>query len=181
MLANLRALFVRVVDIVLLRRGPESLPASSTLLAIVVALNVAVAALLNSILPSAPPNWASQLLVSTFVPLLWFRLAFVLAKKPERFLQTMMAFFGANLLFLPALVPLVSALLPYIGNQDPAVVPPAGLSLLGAFFAVWLLIVWVRAVHAAFGWPYFAAAIFIFGQNFAAAAVYALLFGVPQA
>ena len=38
MLVNLRALLVRLIDIVLLRGGPEQLPASSALLAVVVAL-----------------------------------------------------------------------------------------------------------------------------------------------
>ena len=37
MLANLRALFGVVVDIVLLRRGPEHLPASPALLAVTIA------------------------------------------------------------------------------------------------------------------------------------------------
>jgi len=42
MLANLRALFGLLVDIVLLRRGPESLPASPSLLVIVIVLNTAM-------------------------------------------------------------------------------------------------------------------------------------------
>ena len=44
MLVNLRAVLARVVDIVLLRAGPETLPASTGLLAVVVAVNVAVSA-----------------------------------------------------------------------------------------------------------------------------------------
>ena len=40
MLANLRALFGCVVDIILLRRGPEALPAAQGLLVVLVALNV---------------------------------------------------------------------------------------------------------------------------------------------
>ena len=40
MLANLRALFGVFVDIMLLRRGPEHLPASPVLLGIVVAVDV---------------------------------------------------------------------------------------------------------------------------------------------
>ena len=39
MLVNLRALLVRLIDIVLLRGGPEQLPASAGLLAVVVAVN----------------------------------------------------------------------------------------------------------------------------------------------
>ena len=179
MLVNLRALFARLIDIVLLRAGPETLPPSVNLLAIVVAMNVAVTAIVTAFTPTAPENWASQLIVSTGVPLLLFHFALRLAKKPERFVQTMMAFFGVNMLFQPAVIPMVAALMPYLETKDPTVVPPFALSLLAGGLAIWLIIAWARIVHAAFEWPYFVAILFIFGQHIAAAFIYALLFGVP--
>jgi hypothetical protein len=181
MLVNLRAVLARVVDIVLLRAGPETLPASTGLLAIVVAVNVAVSAVVTTFMPTAPRSWPLQLLVGTVVTLLGFRLAFVLANKRERFQQTATAIFATTTLFLPALIPMVTALLPYLGKPDPAVDPPAALSFLCALFAIWLLIVQARIVRAAFEWPYFVSIIFIFGLNFASALVYGVLFGVPPA
>jgi hypothetical protein len=115
------------------------------------------------------------------VTLLGFRLAFVLANKRERFQQTATAIFATTTLFLPALIPMVTALLPYLGKPDPAVDPPAARSFLCALFAIWLLIVQARIVRAAFEWPYFVSIIFIFGLNFASALVYGVLFGVPPA
>ena len=180
MLVNLRAVLARVVDIVLLRAGPETLPASKGLLAVVVAVNVAVSAAVTAFMPTAPQSWPLQLLVGTIVTVLWFQLAFTLANKPERFLQTATAIFATTTLFLPALIPLVTALLPYLDKPDPAVDPPAAPSILCALLAIWLLTVQVRIVRAAFEWPYVAAIIFIFGLNFASALVYGVLFGVPS-
>jgi hypothetical protein len=179
MLVNLRALLVRLIDIVLLRGGPEQLPASTGLLAFVVATNVAVSALVYSLIPNPPGNWQMQLVVGTVVSLLWFRVAFSLANKPERFLQTSTAIFGVTTLFIPALIPMIATLLPYIEKPDPLVSPPAALSLLAAVLGIWLLIAQVRIVRAAFEWPLVAAIIFIFGLNFASALVYGMLFGVP--
>jgi hypothetical protein len=179
MLVNLRALLVRLIDILLLRGGPEQLPASPTLLAVVVALNVAVSALVYALIPNAPNNWELQLVVGTVVSLVWFRVAFSLANKPERFLQTCIAIFGITTLFVPALIPMIATLLPYIEKPDPMVNPPAALSLLAALLGIWLLIVQVRIVRAAFEWPLVGAIIFIFGLNFASALVYGMLFGVP--
>jgi len=179
MLVNLRALLVRLIDIILLRGGPEQLPASPGLLAIVVALNVAVSALIYSLIPNAPNNWQTQLLVGTVVSLLWFRVAFSMANKPERFLQTSTAIFGITTLFIPALIPMIATMLPYIEKPDPMMSPPAALSLLAAILGIWLLIIQVRIVSAAFEWHWLGALIFIFGLNFASAVVYGVLFVVP--
>jgi hypothetical protein len=179
MLVNLRALLVRLIDIVLLRGGPEQLPALPGLLAIVVALNVAVSALIYSLIPNAPNNWQMQLLVGTVVSLMWFRAAFSLANKPERFLQTSTAIFGITTLFIPALIPMIATMLPYLEKPDPMVNPPAALSLLAAVLGLWLLIIQVRIVSAAFEWHWFGALVFIFGLNFASAVVYGVLFVVP--
>jgi hypothetical protein len=180
MLVNLRALLVRLIDIVLLRGGPEQLPASSGLLAVVVALNVVVSALVNSLIPNAIDDWQTKLLVETAVGVLVLRAAFSLAKKPERFLQTATALFGTATLFMPALIPMSATLLPYIEKPDPAVPPPAALSLLAAVLGVWLLVVQVRILRAAFEWHWLAALLFFFALNIASALAYGMLFGFPS-
>jgi hypothetical protein len=168
-----------MVDIVLMRGGAENLPASPSLLVIVVILNIAVTATVLALIPMSHETSIFELVVSVLVPLLWYQLAFALANKAERFVQTMIAFFGLNILFQPLLAPMIATLLPYVEKQDPNVTPPAALSLLFFLVAVWLLIIWARVVRAAFEWPYFLAIVFIFGQNIAAVFVDAMLFGSP--
>ena len=179
MLGNLRALFGVLIDIALLRRGPESLPTSTALMAGAIAFNLAVSALMTAMMPSAPHTWPIQLVIGTVVTLLWFDVAFRITKKRERFVQTITALFAVSALFLPALMPLAGALLPHLEKQDPATPPPFALSIVTAVIAVWMLIVQVRIVRAAYEWPYFVSIIFLFGQNIAGAVIYWLVFGVP--
>jgi hypothetical protein len=166
MLANLRVLFGRLLDIVLLRGGPESLPAVPAMLIVTILINVVVSVAVVALIPAGPAFSLVGMIVSVALPLLWFQVAFTLAKKPERFVQTMIAFFGVNTLFQPAMAPLFAALIPYMQKADPAVPPPAALSLLFLGLVVWIFIVWVRIVHAAFEWPLVAAIVFIIAQNF---------------
>jgi hypothetical protein len=180
MLVNLRALFGSLVDLVLLRRGPETLPASPAVLAIVVALNAAVTALVVVLIPAIPGVTPFELIVSAAVPLLWYWISFSLAKKPERFVQTMIAFFGVNVMFQPLLLPMYAALMPYIQKPDPNLPPPAALSLLSIGISVWLAIVWVRVIHAAFEWHYAICVVFLFAQNIVSLYTLAILFsGAP--
>jgi hypothetical protein len=181
MLVNLRLMLGVIVDIILMRRGPEHLPASNAILAIVVVLFIAVYALATVASGGAPRDWPLQLLVSTVIALLWFRLALVLLKKRERYAQTMTAFFGTYTLFLPALVPLTAKVVPYLQKKAEAgAAPPSALAIVFTILALWLLVVQIRIVHAAFEWPYFAAVLFIFGQGFVNLLVFVTLFGVPQ-
>lgn len=179
MLGNLRALFGVIGDIALLRRGPESLPASTALMAGAIALNLAVYALMMSMVPNAPPDWPLRLLVGTIVTLLSFDIAFRITRKRERFVQTITALFGVSALFLPALLPMSWALFPYVEKNDPNVPPPFALLIVTMVLAVWMFVVQVRIVRAAFEWPTFVAVAFMLGQTLAGAIVYVLLFGVP--
>ena len=179
MLVNLRALLVRLIDIVLLRAGPEQLPASSSLLGAVVAVNLAVSAMAYALISNAPNDWQTMLLVETIVSVLGLRAAFSLANKPERFLQTATAIFGTNTFFMPALIPMSATLLPYIHKADPAVPAPAALSVLAAVLGIWLLVVQIRILRAAFEWHWVGALIFFFALNFASALAYGMLFGFP--
>jgi len=184
MLANLRALFGVFVDILLLRRGPEHLPASPALLGTLVVLNfvlssVAEKLVLPSPKPEAPASWLVQIAVFAII-LLWFRVAFQLAHKPERYVQTMIAMFGVNILTLPTL-PLFAALLPYAAQQ-PGGEPAPGLLLLAAALVwVWLLAVLVRIVKSAFEWPWFGAVVFVVTSSFGILILLGLLFaGSPK-
>ena len=114
------------------RRAGE-LAGVAGLLAVTIVLNVAVSALVVALIPAAARRCRPlELLVSTVVPLLWFQVAFSLANKPERFVQTMTALFGVNTLFQPLVAPLPPRCCRTCRSQDPTMPPPAALSLLFA-------------------------------------------------
>jgi hypothetical protein len=179
MLANLRALFGCVVDIILLRRGPEALPASQGLLVVLVALNVGGSLIMAAATSVPLASALLQILVACAVMLLWFRGALVVAQKRERFVQTMTAMFGVSALFLPVVIPLLRALSPYLEKPDPNVPPPAALALITFFVLIWALVVQVRIVRDAFECPWFGAILLVAGEFIAASFVSMLLFGVP--
>ena len=112
--------------------------------------------------------------------LLCFDVAFRITQKRERFVQTITGLFGVSALFAPVIIPLASAMVPYMEKQDPEIPPPFALRILTTVILVWMLIVQVRIVRAAFEWPYFASIAFIFGQNLAGAVVFWILVGAPQ-
>lgn len=167
MLANLRALFGAVIDIVLLRRGPEQLPASPALLAITMALFAVVAGLVSSRVAASDPNWPIELGVALVMIPLWYRLALQIARKPERFLQTVTAMFAVLLLFAPLAVPAIAALMEQQKAYETSKVPPSGmLSMMVLGLVVWRFIVYVRITRAAFEWPVIPAVLLVLAQEF---------------
>ena len=96
--------FLRLfVQIALLRRGPQDLPASMLLLALTVLGYVCVNLLLSSALPP-DPHWLALVLVDTAFMLLWYLALLRLVGRPERFLQTTTAVFGIQLVLSPLLI-----------------------------------------------------------------------------
>ena len=180
MLANLRALFGVVVDIVLLRRGPEHLPASPALLGTVIAIYIVSYAVLTALMPNPLTNWPLYLLASTGFTVLWFRASLALAKKIERFVQTTTAYFAATTLFLPLLVPLEAVLRPYMISQEAMREAPVMLVFPGAALGVWGLVVQARITRDAFEWRLFRGILFILAMNFLSALVLGVMFGAPQ-
>ena len=178
MLANLRALFGVVVDIVLLRRGPEHLPASPALLGCLVVLSIIGTGLMSLVMPVSMPVALGQGIVEAVVVLLWFRTALKAAGKQERFLQTMTAMFAVEVLLRPIVIPLWGALAPFVSKPDPNTPPPAALFLVTMFIGVWAFVVYVRIVRLAFEWPWFLAFLLLVGQFCAVVVVISLLFGV---
>ncbi len=179
MLANLRALFGVVIDIVLLRRGPEQLPASPALLAITMAAFAVVAATVSSQVATSDPNWPIELAVALVMIPLWYRVALQLAKKPERFLQTVTAMFAVLLLFAPLAVPAIGILMEQQKAYETTKVPPSGLlTLVVLTLVVWRFVIYVRITRAAFEWPVIPAVILVLAQEFAMLLVLLALSGV---
>jgi hypothetical protein len=178
MLANLRALFGVLLDIILFRRGPESLPASFALLVCVLAAYAVVTALVASRIAEPQHSWPLELAVGTSVTLLWYHVTLTLARKRERFAQTMTALFACRTLFTPALLPVGAAVNTHIKATETA---PAALGIFMVGLFVWLFVVEVRIARAALEWPTPGAVGLVLGQEFAVLLVFTFLFGMPEA
>jgi len=89
--------FLRIcLDIVLWRRGPQDLPASSLLLAIAVAAYIAVSAVQLALLGETAATWFFFVVVDPLLLAAWVWLVLRLYGRKERFLQTAAAVFGTG-------------------------------------------------------------------------------------
>ena len=91
------------VQIALLRRGPQDLPASALLLALTVCAYVAVTALVYGLLPPTA-GWPYQLAVEVLFTLGWYAALLRMTGRRERFLQTATGLFGLQMLLMPPLI-----------------------------------------------------------------------------
>ncbi len=137
-------IFVRIL---VLRQGPQDLPASGLLLALTIAAYAAVNALLSGVFPTAQ-DWPLMLLVDVGFLLLWNALLLKLAGRPERTVQTTTAVFGYQLLLTPLLIPLQWLAQHFHGNQTWE----APLVLVNLVLLVWLVAANARIVSAALEW-----------------------------
>ena len=135
------------VQIALLRRGPQDLPASPLLLALTVGGFVAVGAAISSLLP---PNagWAPQLLVETLFTLAWYAALLQLVGRSERFLQTATAVFGLRLVLAPPIIS--SQWLMRRFMQDTTWQLPVAVG--GLALVIWLIAANSQVVKAALDW-----------------------------
>lgn len=136
-------------DILRLRRGPEDLPVSAALLLATVVARVAVGLGLSAISPEPERHALALIVIDTFVLLFWGRALLHLARRPERYLQTMTAVFGCKLLLQVLLAPVSWFYVTY--SKDPNLGAVA--ALLVAAFGVWALVVNVRILRSATDWP----------------------------
>jgi hypothetical protein len=148
-------------QIVLLRRGPQDLPASMLLLALTIVAYLAMNLLLDGLLPplaaangaarvteADQPNLSAQALVDTVYTLAWYVTLLRIAGRPERTLQTATAVFGMQIVLVPLLV--LSRWLAARYPQDtPWFVP---VTLCGIVLAVWFVAANSHIVKAALEW-----------------------------
>ena len=160
------------VDIAMLRRGPEDLPVSTSLLVTTVLAAVLLSLGLSSLMPQGSTPVAGPLLTDTVLTLLSLALLLHIARKPERFLQTATAMFGFHLLLAPLLI-LLEALI-----EKYAEVPSWQLLLMLVFIALggWTLVVSARILHSATGWPVFMCVAMVLLQELAILGVVIALF-----
>jgi hypothetical protein len=144
-------------DIVRLRKGPEDLPVSRPLLVYCVVASIAVRALAMRVLPMPfQGNPLAILLLDAGVTLLFVSLVLALAGRPERFLQTASAVFGYQLVMLPLMLGAGWLLMSYLNDA----VWRMPVLLLNAALSLWSMVVVVRILRSATGWPLFACVAF---------------------
>ncbi|MDR2214952.1 MAG: hypothetical protein LBE59_03830 [Nevskiaceae bacterium] len=137
------------LDIALLRRGPDDLPASQTVLVFTVAGCIVISLLASSMLPPTPAQPLVLLALDTAVMLLWVWMALRLAGKPERFLQTATGLFGVQLVLSPLFA--VGQWM-FVNSSQGDQMPSPPVAVLLFMIGLWALIVSARVLRAATGW-----------------------------
>jgi len=92
-------------QIAIWRRGPQDVPAVGILLPLTIVAYVLLSALLGQLLPPMQPSWLVQVLLDVPFMLLWYGLLLAIARRRERYLQTVAALFGVEIVMaLPSMV-----------------------------------------------------------------------------
>lgn len=164
------------LDIALLRRGPEDVPASRPLLYATLAAFIVLNALLTVAFRPTVENWLPQLMVSVGFTLFWYRMLLSLFGHAERYLQTMTAVLGFGCIVTPVLLPAVGAMAPYMDAKQPEQAMPFVVLLMLPLF-VYLLFVSARILRAAIERPMFQCVMLVLLQTFLEPLLLLTLFG----
>lgn len=141
-----------LVGIVRLKNGPEDLPVSASLLVATIVLATIPDALIFGILPTPADSSPVVLIVIGIVTtLIWYGALLRFAGKPERFLQTLTAVFGFQIILAPAMVFTAWFIVTY--QKDPTWQLPA--ALLRSIVEIWALVILARILRSATQWPIF--------------------------
>lgn len=152
--------FETCIDILRLRKGPEDMPASAALLRAVIVgavlMRVAAHAMVGA---ESSGNPAVLIALELGLLLLGVKLALRAAGHQERFTQTATSILGCQLVMAPALLASRWLLLTYFDQPGMGSVA----RLLFVAVALWLLVVTVRILRSATGWPVFATVVLALG------------------
>jgi len=142
-----------LAGIVRFRKGPEDLPVSRTLLACCVLAGIGVRLLLVRMVPlPLATNPLALFAVDAGATLLFVLAVLLLARHPERFLQTATAIFGYQLLLLP---PQALAVWLYSGVGNNPLLQAVAI-VLSIALNIWALAISARILQSATGWGLFA-------------------------
>jgi len=126
--------FSRLIGILMLRNGPQDLPAGSRPLTLALACYVVVTALSLSLSNSegGPANPITALALATLLPMVLIRIVLGLRAYPARWAQTVTALFGSSALISLLSLPLGAS----AGSEPGPIVVAASLVLFFWSFAV---------------------------------------------
>jgi hypothetical protein len=136
------------VQIAILRRGPQDLPASPLLLGLAGLACLAVSFVVAAVLPPVQ-GWAAQIPADMLFTLVWYVLLLRIAGRPERTLQTLTALFGLQAVLAPPLFASEWAMRVF-GQDSPL---GKAIAVLGLGVLVWLVVANSRVLQAALEWP----------------------------
>jgi len=150
------------VGIARLRSGPEDLPVSAPLLLSTILLAI-VPDVIRIVIaqPSEDVPVVLILVLEVAITLVWYGAVLRIARRPERFLQTLTAIFGFQIILAPAVLLTMWLLQAY--QQDASWQLPAGVA--GFALVIWVATIMVRILHSATGWPAFACIVLFLGQQ----------------
>ena len=138
-------LLARLIGIVLLRLGPQDLPAGTTPLTLAMLLYLLATGITMS-LGQTPDNAAGVLMLALMLPLVLVRIVLTLRQYPARWAQTVTALFGTSAILTAISLPLAGM----AGQEEPPVI--AVLTSLAIF--VWSFAVdahiWRHALNVGF-------------------------------
>jgi hypothetical protein len=171
----MRELIRLFMQIALLRRGPQDVPASTLLLALTVVGYFAVNFLVSSVLPPFPGPWVAHLCVDVVFMFVWYTLLLRLVKRPERFLQTTTAVYGFQAVLSPLLV--ASVWLTRRFPQDSLWQFP--ITLVSLALLIWIIAANSHIVKAALEWSMPPSVALVILQTLAGNLLVLALFPIP--
>ena len=137
------------VQIALLQRGPQDLPASTLLLVITALGYFVVNSLIFLLLPEPRGPWLPVLLLEIPFTLAWYALLMRVVRKPERTLQTTSAMLGYRTVLSP--LSIVAGWLALRYGSDSSWQLPLGVG--SVIIVVWLIAASSHVLRAALEWP----------------------------
>ncbi|HEV7631351.1 MAG TPA: hypothetical protein VGO41_00090 [Steroidobacteraceae bacterium] len=140
-------------EIAVFRRGPEDLPVSAVLLLLTIVAYLLVTFGLGSVMPVTAGNRLDLLALSAAFLVACYWVVLRLAGRPERFLQTLTAIFGFQLVIAPINVGF-RALFQRYTAADPLMLP-VWFMMLGLVLLIWTLAINGRILRSATSWPLF--------------------------
>jgi hypothetical protein len=147
------AVLKKLIDIVRAQAGPEDLPASAQVLVMAILATIIPDTVLLMLVPTELPLHPAVLIaLGIVVTLLWYGVLLQLAGHSARFLQTLTAVFGIQLVLSPLLV--FSGWFFVTYQADPTWKLPA--IAFRMVVEVWVLLVLARILRSATGWAPFA-------------------------
>jgi hypothetical protein len=136
------------IQIALMRKGPQDLPASATVLTATAAGYFLVNCAVSAALPPIKGPWFAHLLVDVLFTLAWYALLLRIVGRAERFLQTTTAVFGYQAVLSPFWIASVW-LIQQFAEGDAWRFP---IVMMGLAIVVWLVAANARVLKAALEW-----------------------------
>lgn len=163
------------VQIALLRRGPQDVPASPLLLALTVAGYFLVNFAVSTILPPFAGPWVAHLCIDVVFMFVWYAALMYLVRRPERFLQTTTAVYGFQAVLSPLLVSAVWLTRRF--EQDSVWQFPA--TLISLALLIWIVVANSHIIKAALEWTMPPSVALVILQTLAGNLLVLALFPIP--